>query len=82
MHHDKKLIIVAKWDDDAKVWVATSDDVPGLVTEDASLDNLVKRIGEVIPELLDDNAHHLDNDVGDFDFCVISSLHRDGANAR
>ena len=25
--------VVAEWDGEAKVWVATSDDIPGLVTE-------------------------------------------------
>lgn len=83
MHHDKKLVVVAKWDDEAKVWVATSEDVPGLVTEDASLDNLVRRISEVIPELLRDNAHLVDDDdIRDLiDVCVVSSLTRLGAAA-
>jgi hypothetical protein len=81
MHHDKKLI-VATWDEEAQVWVATSDDVPGLVTEDPSLDNLVKRISAVIPELLEDNAHLLDDEDGNsFDFCVVSPIKRDGAAA-
>lgn len=85
MRHDRKLLVVARWDDEAEVWVATSDDVPGLVTEDASLDRLVRRIRDVIPELLDDNAHHLDEDRErpELDFHVISSIpDRDGAPAR
>jgi predicted RNase H-like HicB family nuclease len=49
--------VTAFWDDDAKVWVATSDDVPGLVTEARTLDALVERVHAVTPELLDDNAH-------------------------
>jgi hypothetical protein len=63
------------------VWVATSDEVPGLVTEDASLDNLVKRISAVIPELLEDNAHLLDDDGDMFDLYVVSPIPRDGAPA-
>lgn len=40
------------WDTDAVVWVATSDDVPGLVFEDASFDALTARVRDAIPELL------------------------------
>ena len=29
----RPLLVTAEWDDEAKVWVATSEDVPGLVTE-------------------------------------------------
>ncbi|MEO6395692.1 MAG: DUF1902 domain-containing protein [Devosia sp.] len=81
MHHDEKPIVCAKWDDEAKVWVATSEDVPGLVTEDASLDNLVKRISVVIPELLEGNARRFEyhNDAGRFDIRIVSAIQRDGA---
>ncbi len=40
------------WDDDAAVWVATSDDVPGLVLESGSYDALIERVKLAIPELL------------------------------
>ena len=40
------------WDADANVWVAHSDDIPGLNTEDASRDRLVSRVMDVAPELL------------------------------
>ena len=30
---EKALFVRAEWDEDAGVWVATSDDVPGLVAE-------------------------------------------------
>jgi hypothetical protein len=29
----KQITLKAGWDPEAKVWVATSDDVPGLITE-------------------------------------------------
>ena len=32
------------WDDDAQVWVATSDDIPGLVLEGGSIDALFERV--------------------------------------
>ena len=57
----KKLLVTAQWDDEAKVWVATSDDILGLVTEAPSLDELLDRVLAVAPELLDDNAHLADD---------------------
>jgi hypothetical protein len=53
----KRYVVEAFWDDEARVWVATSDDVPGLTTEAPTLDALVARVNAVAPELLDDNAH-------------------------
>lgn len=50
------LNIMAEWDDEAQVWVATSDDVPGLVTEAASFDALIKHLQIIIPELMELNC--------------------------
>ena len=44
------------WDAEAGVWVATSDDVPGLVLEDASFDALTARVRDAIPELVELNG--------------------------
>lgn len=43
------------WDDDARVWVATSNDVPGLVLESGSVDALIERVKIAAPELLELN---------------------------
>ncbi len=43
------------WDDDAAVWVATSDDIPGLVLESGSFDALLERVRFAAPELLELN---------------------------
>jgi len=40
-------------DADASVWVASSDDVPGLVTESDTMELLVARLKVLIPELLE-----------------------------
>ncbi len=40
------------WDDEASVWIAQSDDVPGLVLEGGSLDALIERVRFAVPELL------------------------------
>ncbi|ASC69463.1 hypothetical protein XM38_003900 [Halomicronema hongdechloris C2206] len=42
----------AFWDADAAVWVATSEDVPGLVTEAESFDKLQQKLRGMVPELL------------------------------
>ncbi len=43
------------WDDEAAVWVATSDDIPGLVLESGSFDALLERVRFAAPELLELN---------------------------
>lgn len=52
----KKLVVKAFWDSEAEVWVATSDDVPGLATESESIDGLVAKLKVMVPELLDANG--------------------------
>jgi hypothetical protein len=44
------------WDKDADVWVATSDDIVGLVLESGSLDALIERVRFAAPELLELNS--------------------------
>jgi hypothetical protein len=48
--------IEASWDAEAEVWVATSDDVPGLVTEAASIEALAHKLRVLVPELLEANG--------------------------
>ena len=40
----------------AGVWVATSDDVPGLVTESKTFEALLKKLRTLVPELLELNG--------------------------
>lgn len=44
------------WDNEANVWIATSDDVPGLVLESGSFDALLERTRIAVPELLSLNT--------------------------
>ena len=44
------------WDNESQVWIATSDDVPGLVLESGSFDALVERVRYAVPELLEMNS--------------------------
>jgi len=45
-------VVHAEWDEEACVWVATSDDVPGLVTEAQTLEALSAKLERMVPELL------------------------------
>lgn len=47
-----EYVVNLEWDNDAAVWVATSEDVPGLVLESGSLDALAERLRSAVPELL------------------------------
>jgi predicted RNase H-like HicB family nuclease len=49
-------VVSASWDKEAKVWVAESDDVPGLATEAASPEALLTKLKTLIPELLELNG--------------------------
>lgn len=52
----RERIVYAEWDDQAGVWVATSDDVPGLVTESKTFETLLKKLRTLVPELLELNG--------------------------
>ena len=44
-----------QWDPEAAVWIATSDDIIGLVLESGSVDALIERVRYAAPELLELN---------------------------
>ncbi len=44
--------IIFTWDDETNVWIATSNDIFGLVLESGSFDTLVERTRFAVPELL------------------------------
>lgn len=47
-----EYVVNILWDEDAAVWVATSEDIQGLVLEHGSHDALVERVKIVATELL------------------------------
>ena len=67
----KPIQVRAFWDEEAKVWVAESDDVPGLVTEASSVDQLVEKLKTLIPELLAENGLPAS---GDIPFKLVSEI--------
>ena len=44
------------WDTEASVWLATSEDIPGLALEGGSFDALLERVRYAAPELLELNG--------------------------
>ena len=50
-----EYVVNFTFDDEASVWIATSEDVPGLVLEDESFDLLSKKVMEAVPELIEVN---------------------------
>ena len=60
---NKPLYVHADWDDEARVWVATSSDVPGLATEADTVEALIAKLESMIPELLVANGAAVDASV-------------------
>ncbi|MEJ2125801.1 MAG: DUF1902 domain-containing protein [Alphaproteobacteria bacterium] len=50
------LLIRADWDDEAKVWVATSSDIDGLATEAPTLEELRTKVLAMVAELIELNG--------------------------
>jgi hypothetical protein len=49
----RDIIIQARWDGEASVWLATSEDVPGLVVEADTWPGMINEVQLVLPELLE-----------------------------
>ena len=50
-----KYVVTALWDKEAGVWVAESEDIPGLVTEAETIEALLAKLEVMVPELLELN---------------------------
>jgi predicted RNase H-like HicB family nuclease len=48
--------VKAEGDTEAEVWVASSEDVPGLATGADTFEQLIEKLKVVIPELLEENG--------------------------
>jgi predicted RNase H-like HicB family nuclease len=47
--------VSAFWDKEAAVWVATSEDIPGLATEANTIEALSQKLRDIVPDLLVSN---------------------------
>ena len=50
--NQKPYQVEAFWDREAQVWVAESEDIPGLVIEADTIEALTAKLRQMIPELL------------------------------
>ncbi len=72
--------IQAHWDSEGGVWVAESEDVPGLVAEAESPNALAKKLRILIPELLELNGA-LEPGSGPVEFVVRYEYEQSGVAA-
>jgi hypothetical protein len=49
----RDITIQARWDTEASVWLAASEDVPGLVVEADTWPAMINEVQLVLPELLE-----------------------------
>jgi len=52
----KPIVVHADWDPEAQVWVATTHDLRGLVTEAESIEALRAKLPGMILDLLEENG--------------------------
>jgi hypothetical protein len=64
--------VQAFWDAEAQVWVAPSEDVPGLVTEASTIELLTQKLRVIIPELIVLNQIVSSDYVGSISFELTS----------
>ena len=53
----RDITIQARWDGEASVWIATSNDVPGLVVEADTWPTMIEEAKLVLPELMELLGH-------------------------
>jgi Domain of unknown function (DUF1902) len=49
----RSITINARWDGEANVWIATSNDVHGLVVEADTWPSMIEEVRLILPDLLD-----------------------------
>jgi predicted RNase H-like HicB family nuclease len=59
----RPYFIRAEWDEEANVFVASSEDVPGLATEGETLEGLIEKLKIMIPELLEANGEDVEPEI-------------------
>jgi hypothetical protein len=54
----RAIAVQARWDPEASVWLATSEDVPGLVIEADTWATMIEETRLVLPDLLELQGEH------------------------
>jgi hypothetical protein len=57
----RSITINARWDPEARVWIATRNDVPGLVVEADTWPTMIEEVRLVLPDLLELSGERTDN---------------------
>ena len=56
----RSIIVKAEWNNEDGIWIATSDDVPGLVTGALTLEMLRAKIGPMIVDMIEVSELHFE----------------------
>ncbi len=72
------IFVRATWDDEAQVWVATSNDIDGLAVEAESRETLTEKVVAAIADLIELNG--IDTDLPEIPIHVMSEDLRRVAN--
>ena len=72
LKYPRTFNVKAFWDNEARVWVATSEDVPGLVTESETMEELIQKLKIMIPELLEANSNSFTETSSEIPFNIFS----------
>jgi len=67
-----EITVNTEWDPEANVWVATSEDVPGLITEADTLEDLQGKLAIMIPELLQANGVLADSNITEIPLNLVA----------
>jgi len=70
-----EIRVLATWDAEARVWVAESEDVPGLVTEAETIEALTDKLLILIPELVEANGLSLPTEDHELPFELHAERH-------
>jgi hypothetical protein len=65
-----KVVVDASWDDEAKVWVASSRENIGLATEAGTIELLQNKLAILVPDLLGEDHE------GPFEIELIARSHQ------
>jgi hypothetical protein len=70
--HQPVFKIESYWDEESEVWVASSDEIPGLCTEADTIEALTQKLRSIVPELLLLNHSIQSNEVKTISIEIVS----------
>ncbi len=72
------IIVHATWDDEASVWVATTDDIDGLAVEADTIEALEPKVKEALADLIELNG--ISSPLAEIPIRILSEQHSHIAN--